>query len=304
MTTAPFTAQSTNHRRAHVERRRRQRQQRQPADAAAAAEPARADAAAAARAARVLAAPDPGHLADRPQRLRLQDAPAAARAHQEDHEDGRGRAHDQRRGARALRQGLRDVHPRAQPARLDPHGGEQAPHAAAQRHRHGHHQDRRLRLPHRHRPARRHQARQEGAASPSLSVFSFLKCIMLTLCYCFLFLLFLGPDGPAGRVPAAAPAAASGDAAAAPADPERRRCDRGAVAQPAAAAADAAAVPAHAANRGGRCWGRHDPVERRSAELVALWQRRRWPSHGEHDPWRHGDQRVDVRPALTEPAQR
>ncbi|KAJ8571771.1 hypothetical protein ON010_g5063 [Phytophthora cinnamomi] len=79
----------------------------------------------------------------------------AAGAHQAHHEVGRGRAHDQRRGARAVRQGLRDVHPGADAALVGLLGEEQAADAAEGGHPDGHPEHGHLRL-----PRGRHQLRE------------------------------------------------------------------------------------------------------------------------------------------------
>uniref|UniRef100_A0A0E0AX33 Uncharacterized protein n=1 Tax=Oryza glumipatula TaxID=40148 RepID=A0A0E0AX33_9ORYZ len=90
----------------------------------------------------------------------LQEPQPPPRPHQEDHEGRRGRPHDRRRGPRRVRQGVRDVHPRAHPSRLGARRGEQAPHAPEVRHRRRHRPHRGLRLPRRHRAPRRGQGRR------------------------------------------------------------------------------------------------------------------------------------------------
>lgn len=103
----------------------------------------------------------------------LQEPPAAAGADQEDHEGGRGRAHDLGGGARAVRQGVRALHPGAHHPLVAARRGEQAPHPAAQRRRRRHRAHRRVRLPRRHRAAgggqggARQRARVRGGGPPA-----------------------------------------------------------------------------------------------------------------------------------------
>ena len=96
----------------------------------------------AAAAPNVLVLPAPRNRASK----RLQEPPAPPRPHQEDHESRRGRAHDLRRGAHPVRQGLRALHPRAHDSVVAARRGEQAANAPEKRHRGGDHEDRHIRL--------------------------------------------------------------------------------------------------------------------------------------------------------------
>merc|ERR1719189_2356186 len=96
---------------------------------------------------------------------------------QEDYEAGRGRQDDLRGGARPVREGVRDVHPRADNEGVGPHRGQQEEDLAEKRHRHGHHQVRPVRLLDRHRAPGRHRTlysqergleRADGARSGQL----------------------------------------------------------------------------------------------------------------------------------------
>ena len=57
-----------------------------------------------------------------------------------DHEIGRGREDDLRRGSSFVCEGRRDLHPRVDHEGLDPHRGQQEEDPPEERHRHGHHQ--------------------------------------------------------------------------------------------------------------------------------------------------------------------